>query len=223
MESAVRRFWPHAVLGVAVTGLALMVATGGVRLCEQGLPGLCGGTYSVRIPLPSTSETAVTEAASAPETDETDDQPETTPDEAAPQPPFAAQFANLIDPQAAAEPASATQPAIAPSSPPSPGRQRPTRLQDVTFDLGAGPEAASSIEVRKTVRLNGADVGMLDVRIDESARIYANGSQLAALLPPESVRPAATADQFLSFDQLRNAGVDIRYDPTQDRLVVAGK
>lgn len=222
-ESPARRFWPLALLGVALFGLALTAAVGGARLCERIAPGLCGaGSYAVRIPLPSAREIVM---ASPLETDETAEQtadaPESVEPEADVQQTFSVQFADLIDPQATVEPGRGAQPQPSITAPAA--RQKPARLQDVTFDLGAGPDAASTIEVRKTVRINGADVGTINVRIDESARLYARGNELAALLPPDTVRPAAAADQFLSFEQLRNAGVDIRYDPTQDRLVVPGR
>lgn len=221
-ESPARRFWPPALLGLSLTGLVLAAALGGASLCKQIAPGVCGaGSYAVRIPLPSARSELIASPVEAVAAEQPDETTEPEESDAAVQQSFTVQFANLIDPQATPEPGRGIQPPVSTTAPAT--QQKPARLQDLNFDLGAGPEAASTIEVRKTVRLNGADVGTLNVRIDESARLYANGSQLAALLPPESVRPAASADQFLSFDQLRNAGVDIRYDPTQDRLTIAGK
>lgn len=213
-------FRPLVLLVISLGGLTVFTAVNADRLCVN-LAGLCGRQSSaLRIPLPSLAPEPAKPAIDVPVlTDDPvsadpaiDDQASAEAPNAVPTGTFAAQFANIADPTAEARP-----------SPARIARQIPARLQDVTFDLGAGANAASTIEVRKTVRVNGADVGALTVRIDESARLYANGSQLSALLPPDSVKPAAAADQFLSFDQLRSAGVNIRYDPTQDKLMISDK
>ena len=62
------------------------------------------------------------------------------------------------------------------------------------------------------------------IRIDGAAKIYAKRSEVASLLEGKSDKServrTASGEDYLSFEQLRDMGVDIRYDPSADRIVI---
>lgn len=97
----------------------------------------------------------------------------------------------------------------------------PPSFSESSFDLRGGPDAPDTIEVEKTVRFAGSDVGKVTVRIDKNARIYARGQQLASILPAASARPAVIGDEYVTLDLLRKAGFDIQYDAIDDKIILA--
>lgn len=104
---------------------------------------------------------------------------------------------------------------------------RQAQLASLEYDLrnGSGPSAASAppeaMEVEKTVHFHGTDAGRLKIRIDRNSRIYARGRQLADMLNLDRSGYPALGEEYASFDELRKAGLDIRYDATRDRLDVS--
>lgn len=113
--------------------------------------------------------------------------------------------------------------------------QRPPPLTRVngliplTFDLaspGSGGESvgADAIVVRKSLRIRGRDVGSLMVHIDSDTRLLIDGEQLKRVLAaagePRNLRLSQRTDNLLTFTELRNDGVDLRYDPGSDSLVM---
>lgn len=104
---------------------------------------------------------------------------------------------------------------------PKPGK---SGMLDIDFTLKGGADSAKAINVRKPVAVAGAVSGNLSIRIDGAARIYARRSEVASLLEGKSDKSerirTASGDDFVSFEQLRDLGVDIRYDPSADRIVI---
>ena len=113
--------------------------------------------------------------------------------------------------------------------------QRPAPLTRVngliplTFDLaspGSGGESvgADAIVVRKSLRIRGRDVGSIIVHIDSDTRLLIDGEQLKRVLAaagePRNLRRSQRTDNLLTFTELRNDGVDLRYDPGSDSLVM---
>lgn len=105
--------------------------------------------------------------------------------------------------------------------PPAPGR---SGMLDIDFNLKGGAQSPRTITVRKPVAIAGAASGNLSLRIDGAARIYANKAEVATLLEGRSDKSerirTASGEEFVSFDQLRDLGVNIRYDPSADRIVI---
>lgn len=94
----------------------------------------------------------------------------------------------------------------------------------IDFDLQGGAQSSRSIAVQKPVTVAGLASGNLSVRIDGAAKIYANRAEIASLLDGKSNKServrAASAEDFLSFQQIRDLGIDIRYDPSSDRIII---
>lgn len=84
------------------------------------------------------------------------------------------------------------------------------------------PGSGRKIEVAKPVTSAGKPLGTVTVTIDENARLFMKGSDLAGILPSEFARHPQlaneTASGLVSFQRLRELGVDLRYDPVSDRI-----
>lgn len=95
-------------------------------------------------------------------------------------------------------------------------------LLAVDFDLGGRPGARDAIQIRKPVSLAGAEMGQLSLRIDENSQLYADLDQVEALLPGATKSVKDVKDGFVSFQELRRAGIPIRYDVGKDQIVLTG-
>ncbi|WP_409413911.1 hypothetical protein [Altererythrobacter sp. MF3-039] len=105
---------------------------------------------------------------------------------------------------------------------PKPGKNG---LINVKFDLEGGAKSSNAISVDKPVAIGGAPSGKLAIRIDGAAQIFADRGQIAELVAKNDTAKAekirtASGDDYLSFNRLRDLGVDIRYDPSADRIVI---
>jgi len=104
---------------------------------------------------------------------------------------------------------------------PKPGK---SGMLDIDFSLNGGANSAKTINVRKPVAVAGSASGNLSIRIDGAAKIYAKRTEVASLLEGKSDKServkTASSEEFVSFEQLRDIGVDIRYDPSSDRIVI---
>jgi hypothetical protein len=109
---------------------------------------------------------------------------------------------------------------------------RPTAadgLMDVSFDL-AQPRISdrAALEVRKGVRFNGADAGQATIRVGTGSAVFIAIEDLRALL--SAARRVDLADRltsgterpFVGFDEIRQAGVNLRYDAASDQIVISG-
>jgi hypothetical protein len=97
----------------------------------------------------------------------------------------------------------------------------------IQFDLGDPDKSTgggSAIEVRKAVRLNGADAGDARIHIDDSSTLSMARDELDRLLARSGRRELmgqlSSAGQFIRFEEMRRHGIDVRYDPVSDRVLV---
>jgi hypothetical protein len=217
MTELQRRFiarWPVAVLAVA--GVAA-VSLGDVFAGWNSLAGRgssAAGEYPVRVVLPvppaSAEDTAEALAADAPQA--VDQVPADTAE------PAAADGEALAGDRALAETA---RPAL---------RSGESGLLPVEFDLadpgafGSG-DGGSAIELRKAVRLNGADAGDARIRVSGSSTLSIAREELGRLLARsgqrELVGQMGSGGQFVSFEEMRRQGIEVRYDPVSDRILVS--
>ncbi|MBV7266498.1 hypothetical protein [Erythrobacter ani] len=105
-------------------------------------------------------------------------------------------------------------------------------LASIAFDLGEQPASAADvrpvggdlIEVRKSLINQGTNLGSMTVTIDQNARIFVRGDELKSLLEQSELHsgmPSQLASsELVSFQQVRDAGIDIRYDPIDDQIVL---
>lgn len=87
------------------------------------------------------------------------------------------------------------------------------------------PTRDGNITVSKPVLLGANTAGSISITIDSDARLLLESGELRALLEKQSNTEATVArlpeSGLVSFNSLRNLGVDLRYNPTQDRIVIA--
>jgi hypothetical protein len=111
----------------------------------------------------------------------------------------------------------------------SPQARQPEGLLEVSFNLAeAGAMDRSSLDVRKGVRFNGADAGQATIRVGAGSALYIASEDLRTLLSAakrvdlvESL--AAGAQQpFVGFDEVRQKGLNLRYDAVSDRILISG-
>lgn len=99
---------------------------------------------------------------------------------------------------------------------------------DLADDGGLGsdivPLSDGQIEVQKPLLSSGASIGSLTVTIDRNARLFVDKSHLRGLLDQAEIPATGLArlgsDQLVSFDRLRDVGVNLRYDPIYDHIEV---
>jgi len=92
-----------------------------------------------------------------------------------------------------------------------------TVLIGSNFDLGAGARASDAIEVKKPVVLNGHAAGSVLIRIGSASQVFVRRSDLVPLLGGKFSMLRGDGD-FVTLDQIRDAGVDVRYSSTRDTL-----
>lgn len=223
MAELQRRFvgrWPVAVLaaaGVAAVSLGDVFA-GWNSFAGRG-PSAHGG-YPVRIELPAPA--AGTSGAEALPADalpvDADEASRQAPADADTTDPVAAVDEALPGGGELAEP---VRPALRPST---------DGLLAIQFDLadpgafGSG-NGGSAIELRKAVRLNGADAGDARIRVSGSSTLSIAREELGRLLARsgqrELIGQLGSDGQFVSFDEMRRQGIEVRYDPVSDRILVS--
>lgn len=197
--------WPVAVLavaGVAALSLGDLVA-GWYSWAGRG--SLAPGDYPVRIVLRHDAPAGGANALA----------------------PGGAEADAALGAEAAAEPAAepaglrTAEARLPPAQPSTDG------LLAVRFDL-ADPGAfdgGSAIEIRKAIRLNGADAGQAPIHVDASSRLSIAREELARLLAGSGQQGLSerlgTGERFVSFDEMRRQGIEIRYDPVTDRVLVS--
>jgi hypothetical protein len=106
---------------------------------------------------------------------------------------------------------------------------RPDGLLDVTFDLSR-PDILdrSSLDVRKVVRFNGADAGQATIRVGHGSALFIAREDLRSLLSGAgrvdlADKLATGAERpFVAFDEVRQAGLNLRYDAASDRILFTG-
>jgi hypothetical protein len=100
----------------------------------------------------------------------------------------------------------------------------PVRLRD--SDRAA---LLAEAPTRMTVRIGGAALGKVDFRMSDTRTIDVRLGNLLDVLAGHydaaefaRLRGSAAADAFVSFDQLRALGLNLRYDPVYDELRING-
>jgi hypothetical protein len=115
------------------------------------------------------------------------------------------------------------------ASPPSIGNAPPAVEFDLAGSGAAGEAGGSVVEVRKTVRFNGADAGSATIQVGADSTLAISADELHALLSragrgelAEQLGARAGAERFLGFAEMRAQGIDVRYDIESDRIVIGG-
>lgn len=99
-------------------------------------------------------------------------------------------------------------------------------LLPLSFDVmrpGAGSERVGSdaIVVRKAVRINDREAGSLPIHIDGNSRLLVDPEELKSVLARGGItRNVGGGSGLLTFVQLRESGIDLRYDPSSDSLMI---
>lgn len=93
-------------------------------------------------------------------------------------------------------------------------------LMPIQFDL-ARPSEGATIQLSKNVQFGDQSLGQIDVRIDDNSSIFLSTADLIRILPPARRPAVPSSGEFVSMAALRRAGLDLRYDPNVDRLMLA--
>ncbi|SEH20088.1 hypothetical protein SAMN05428974_3834 [Sphingopyxis sp. YR583] len=107
----------------------------------------------------------------------------------------------------------------------------PADLVRVKFDLSdpyswAG-EGGSAIDMRKELRVNGVDIGPAAIRVSEDSTLSIARDKLNEILVRLGRNDVARrlggprSGGFVSFEEIRRRGVEVRYDAPSDRVVLA--
>jgi hypothetical protein len=199
------RNWPIGLVLFASIGVALAVNYGGWTY-------LAGrGAYPVRVVLPPLklppSEQLLTLQTTEAKNAASDAESAITLPRAGDPSVFDKAFANVGE-----------EPAV-------PAQAAPPSLDTVRFNL-SDPygERAGAIELRKAVRVEGAEAGSATIRITDGSTITISREELGKLLAGAGHQDWAAAlgsGTFVSFDRIRQAGMSVRYDAASDRIVVS--
>lgn len=96
----------------------------------------------------------------------------------------------------------------------------PVGVIALDYDLAGGPRSASTLQVRKDVQHDGQLVGRVEIRIDNNSAIYVARTDLLRVIPSAQDQARALQDEFVGLIELREAGINLRYDAANDRLVL---
>ncbi|GEM_PF-3389410 len=96
----------------------------------------------------------------------------------------------------------------------------PTGLIPIDFDLAGGPTADSTIRVEKEVRDAQGVLGRIEVRIDNNSSIFVSSDDVKDVLTEAEQESLSLQQDFIPLSELREGGVNLRYDPTEDRFVL---
>ena len=90
-----------------------------------------------------------------------------------------------------------------------------------------GNGSGSAVQIRKTLRINGADVGTAMIRVGADSALSIARSELRGLLAQAGRADlagqfgGARQGGFVSFQEMRSRGFAVRYDPPSDRVMLA--
>lgn len=108
-------------------------------------------------------------------------------------------------------------------------RAAPGNIIPVRFDLqspGLGDEVVGGDEivVRKSVRIGAREIGKLPIHVDSRSRLLVRTGDLRNVLEKagheDKLGEAATGNQLRTLADLRKDGLDLRYDPNSDSVVL---
>jgi len=103
-------------------------------------------------------------------------------------------------------------PASAPASLPSQARLR---------DRASGPASGATSQLTLPVFIDGKPDGTLRLSVDKTSLIYADIAQLKELLPKKAALLNTLGTGYVSFIDLRQAGIDLTYDHQEHRVEIA--
>ncbi|WP_114521752.1 hypothetical protein [Altererythrobacter sp. ZODW24] len=117
-------------------------------------------------------------------------------------------------------PAAAAAPVDAASTP----RPGIDVLLPVEYDLSRAGDSEGALEVTKPLILNGQKVAPLSVKIVGGATILVSRFDLLGLLRTKDIELSGARMlpnvEHVSFRQLRDAGLEVRYDPVADAITL---
>lgn len=94
-------------------------------------------------------------------------------------------------------------------------------IMAIEFDLEGGPNSSSTVATSKDVQHEGQVIGQIGIRVDNNAAIYVARADVLRIVPSAPVEVQRLEEDFILISTLRNAGINLRYDPINDRLVLA--
>lgn len=90
------------------------------------------------------------------------------------------------------------------------------QLLAIDFDLGSVDDRSRDVEISKPIRLNGQELGVANLAIDQRSQLHLSSRDLSDLLPEELFARIDTGTSYIGFDELRAQGLVVRYDPLAD-------
>jgi hypothetical protein len=208
-----------AILGTA-GAVCFPVAIGVSELAPRGANG--GGGYPLRIALPEVKPTiALVLARDSAAIEEAQSEAEDELD---------AEAANLPLAVPSGETLAGAQ--ARPSAVGS--KARDNVLLDLDYDLsnssGAfiSDSATGDVEVAKRVRVDGTDLGQATIRVTSDATLLIARDEIVALLEStghadmaRTMTAGAPNGRFISFEELRQRGINVHYDAAADHLALS--
>ena len=98
------------------------------------------------------------------------------------------------------------------------------------FNLAKADALGSALEISKPVHADGARKGEVALRIVNDTTILIDSEVVAGLLDDEANRAKvaslarnSSSGRFIEFNSLRSAGIDVRYDPIRDIVVLSSR
>jgi hypothetical protein len=108
-----------------------------------------------------------------------------------------------------------------------PGEAAPAVDFDLSGSGGSGDGGGSAVELRKAVRLNGAEAGRATIRVSAASTLSISADELRAVLAragrgdlARRIGAPGGAGRFVGFEEMRQQGIDVRYDAAADRIVI---
>lgn len=104
----------------------------------------------------------------------------------------------------------------------------PIGLLAVNYDLASeNTQARETLDVRKSVRFNGRDAGQATIRVGSGSRLFIDSDDLRTLLAAAERTDLAGElsngqQSFVGFDEVRERGLNVRYDAVSDRILISG-
>ena len=133
---------------------------------------------------------------------------------------------SLEDPVLQAEPRPEARPGTGTRSGtrPAPGNVIPVKFDLQSPGLGDEVVGGDEIVVRKALRLGSREIGSLPIHVDSQSRLLVRPDDLKAVLESAGqasrLRSGANANQLRTFADLRKDGIDLRYDPNSDSVML---
>lgn len=99
-------------------------------------------------------------------------------------------------------------------------------ILSVPYNLPESRDRTGGVAIRKPVFAEGVRLGLIDLRILDDRRILVDAERFSEVLSAAKGTSAAITHKtrqmtsFVDIDELRAAGLEIRYDPVRDSLVL---